>query len=276
MPQPIDYDERQFAVYAQGRALPPETIDTWMRAFARHADQDRPLAVLDLGSGTGRFTPALARTFGGPTYGVEPATRMREIAEASAGHPGVIYLEGKAERIPQPDNSCDLVVMYLSFHHFLDQEAAVREIARVLRPSSGGQVLVRSTFADRMPDLLWHRYFPRARAVEEDMFPSVDEVERLFATVGLRSLALEQVHHRMASSLAEYAARLRLRAVSTFEHMTEEEIAEGLTRLERDAAAETEPRPIEEDCDLLVLGGLDRSSTPPGARKVSTERTTWA
>jgi ubiquinone/menaquinone biosynthesis C-methylase UbiE len=255
MAEPIDYDRQQFSVYARGRALPPETIDTWMRAFARHAYRRRPLSVLDLGSGTGRFTPALARTFGGPTYGVEPAARMREIAEATARHPRVTYLAGAAERIPLPDHSCDLVLLYLSFHHVQDREAAAREIARVLRPSSAGQVLVRSTFADRMPDLLWHRYFPRARAIEEEIFPSVDEVERLFAPVGLRRLALDQVRERLAPSLAEYAGRLRLRAVSTFEHLTEEEIAEGFDELERDAAAEIEPRPVEELGDLLVLGG---------------------
>lgn len=80
---------------------------------------------------------------------------------------------------------------------------------------------MRSTFADRMSDLLWHRYFPRARAIEKEIFPSLDEVERLFAAVGLRRLALEQVRHRMAPSLVDYAARLRLRAVSPFEHLTE-------------------------------------------------------
>jgi ubiquinone/menaquinone biosynthesis C-methylase UbiE len=249
MAEPIDYDQQQFAVYARGRALPPETIDTWMQAFARRVAPRRPLSVLDLGSGTGRFTPALADTFGGPVHGVEPAARMREIAEASASHPNVTYLAGTAERIPLPDGSCDLVLMYLSFHHVQDREAAAREIARVLRPSSGARVLVRSTFADRMPGLLWHRYFPAARAIEEDVFPSVAEVERIFAAVGLRRLALDQVRHRMAPSLAEYASRLSLRAVSTFEHMTENEIAEGFATLNQDAAAETEPRPIEEDCD---------------------------
>lgn len=256
--KPIDYDQQQYDVYARGRALPPETIDAWMRAFARHAGPHRPLSVLDLGSGTGRFTPALADTFDGPVYGVEPATRMRAAAEDTASHPGVTYLDGAAERIPLPDASCDLVLMYLSFHHVRDRVAGAREIARVLRPSPCGRVLVRSTFADRMPDLLWHRYFPRARAIEEDVFPSVAEVERVFAAVGLRRLALEPVRHRMAPSLGEYAARLRHRAISTFEHMTEDEIAEGFTVLERDAAADTEPRPVEEDCDLLVLGGLAR------------------
>ena len=256
MLEPIDYDHRQFDVYERGRELPPDAIEAWMQAFARHVRQQRPLSVLDLGSGTGRFTPALAQTFGGPVHGVEPADRMRAIAERSARHPRVTYLAGAAERIPLPDESCDLVVMYLSFHHVTDREAAAREIARVLRPSPGGQVLVRSTFADRIPDLLWHRCFPRARAVEEDMFPTVDEVVQVFSAVGLRPLVLDQVRHRFAPSVTEYAAQLRLRAVSTFEHLTEDEIAQGFAALDRDAATETEtePRPVEADCDLLVLG----------------------
>src|SRR6266508_3310077 len=96
----VDYDQRQFDVYQRGRELPPEAIGAWMDAFARHAPEQRPLSVLDLGSGTGRFTPALAETFGGPVYGVEPADRMRTIAERSARHSQVRYLAGSAERIP--------------------------------------------------------------------------------------------------------------------------------------------------------------------------------
>jgi hypothetical protein len=33
----VDYDERQFAVYAQGRAVSPAMPATWMEVFARHA-----------------------------------------------------------------------------------------------------------------------------------------------------------------------------------------------------------------------------------------------
>ena len=85
----IDYDDRQYAVYAQGRAISPARIEDWMRALAQHVPARRPMTVLDLGSGTGRFTPALARTFGGPVYGVEPSERMRQIAAGSAAHPAV-------------------------------------------------------------------------------------------------------------------------------------------------------------------------------------------
>jgi ubiquinone/menaquinone biosynthesis C-methylase UbiE len=253
----VDYDRQQHQVYVEGRQLPPETVATWMDSFARHLRPERPLAVIDLGSGTGRFTPALADTFGGPVHGVEPSARMRAIAEASSPHPAVTYVAGSAEAIPLPDASVDAVLLFLSFHHVVDKAGATREIARVLRPGAGGQVLVRSTFTDRMPDLLWHRWFPRARSVELDMFPSVDETVDLFAPTGLRPLAVERVPHRMADDVAQYAARLRLRAVSTFEHLTEDEIAEGFAAMDREVAAGTlPPGPVETDADLLVLGRL--------------------
>ena len=247
----VDYDRQQYAVYARARALSPAQVAEWTTAFARHAPVHRPLAVLDLGSGTGRFTPALADAFGGPVYGVEPAARMRAVAEESAGHPAVTYLAGRAERIPLPDASCDLVLLYLVLHHVEDRPAAATEIARVLRP--GGRLLLRNPFGGRLPELLWYRYFPGARAVEEQVFPTLDEATATFAVAGLHGVALDIIRHRFADSLTEYAGRLRLRGISTFEHLSEAEIARGFAALDADVAAETQAQPVVEDCDLLVL-----------------------
>src|SRR5882757_6935552 len=102
----VDYDQRLHAVYAHGRELPSSTVALWMTTFASHCRSERPLSVLDLGCGTGRFTPALADTFGGPVYGVEPSERMRRIAEHTAGHSRVAYLDGSAHHIPLADRSC--------------------------------------------------------------------------------------------------------------------------------------------------------------------------
>lgn len=247
----VDYDEQQHAVYAQGRALPAKSITAWMRAFAAHAPGRRPLTVLDLGSGTGRFTPALAETFGGPVHGVEPSANMRREAQAGAAHPAVRYLAGQAEDIPLPAGSCDLVLMYLSFHHVRDRDAAAQEIRRVLRPE--GRVLIRSTFSDRMPDANWHRFFPAAREIELQMFPTVETVERLFGEVGLAPVALETVETELAASLTDYAARLRLKAISVFEHMSEADIAKGFEDLDAAVRAERVPAPIMAREDLLVL-----------------------
>jgi ubiquinone/menaquinone biosynthesis C-methylase UbiE len=247
----IDYDERQYAVYAQGRALPAPRLAEWMQTFARHAGRQPPLAVLDLGCGTGRFTHALAETFGGPVYGVEPSTRMREVAERSARHPNVTYLAGAAERIPLPDSACDLILLFLVLHHVQDRRAAAAEIARVLRP--GGRLLLSSTFPDRRPHILWHRYFPGARAIEQELFPTLTEVTRLFTAAGLRTVTVERVRQLVTPTLAEYAARLRLRAISTFERLTEEEIDRGFAALDADVAAETVPQPVRAEHDLLVM-----------------------
>jgi ubiquinone/menaquinone biosynthesis C-methylase UbiE len=252
MLQKVSYDERQHAQYQRGRELSPQRLARWIEVFASHAPHARPLAVLDLGSGIGRFTPALADAFDGPVYGIEPAQKMRAVAEGTASHPNVTYCEGRAEAIPLSAASVDLVLMYLSFHHVQDRVAAAVEIARVLRPA--GRVLLRSTFSDRMPDLEWMRYFPRVRQIEMQMFPSSDEVIRVFASAGLAPVALIAIEEQLASSLAEYAARLRLRALSTFEHMSEAEIAEGFARMDVAVAQEAQRKPVVRASDLLVLG----------------------
>jgi len=249
--KPVDYDAYQSTVYAAGRALRPAVLAEWMTAFARHAAPGRPLAVLDLGSGTGRFTPSLADAFGGPVHGVEPSARMRAVALESAAHPAVTYLEGEADAIPLPDASVDLVLLYLVWHHVPDKPAAVAEIRRVLRP--GARVLIRSTFSDRMPFLTWHTYFPRATEIEQAMFPTVGEAEASFAAAGLRRVALDVVRVQSVETFEQYAQRLRTRAISTFEHLTEQEIAVGFAALDADLAAGRQPGRLSEDGDLLVL-----------------------
>lgn len=247
----VDYDQFQHRVFAQGRAIAPEVLADWISAFARCAGPARPQTVLDLGSGIGRFTPALAEEFGGPVYGVEPSIRMREIAKQSASHPNVTYLDGRAEQIPLPDNSCDVALLYLVLHHVGDRDRAALELSRVLK--RGAKLLIRSTFVELTPDLLWYSYFPSAEAVEARNFPTVADIERTFVPAGFSVVELTSVRHHLADSLAEYSSRLKLRAISTFEHLPEEEIVAGFARMDADAAAQTTPIPVAEDCTMLVL-----------------------
>lgn len=248
----VNYDDRLHEVYARGRRLSAEALATWATMFARLAPPERPLTVLDLGSGTGRFTPLLAETFGGPVYGVEPSARMRAVAEADAAHERVTYLDGTAEALPLTDASCDLTLLFLTFHHFTDQPAALRELARVLRP--GGVVLMRSQFADRMPDLYWYRYFPSARQVDAAMYRPLAEVRAMAADAGLAADP-EPVPGGPdgAPTLGELYDRIKLRALSTFEHLPADEVEAGSAAFARDAAADPH-RPMPRFTpDLLAL-----------------------
>src|SRR5207248_5588755 len=89
-----------------------------------------PKTVLDLGAGTGILTRVLLR-LGYDVRPVEPDEAMR--AKLAATTPGVRPLAGRAEAIPVPDGQVDAVVAGQAYHWF-DQEAAHREIARVLAP----------------------------------------------------------------------------------------------------------------------------------------------
>jgi hypothetical protein len=57
----------------------------------------------------------------------------------------------------------------------------------------------------------------------------------------------------VAPDLAVYAERLRLRAISTFEHLTEEETEQGFAALDRAVEAGDISGPSTMDSDLLVM-----------------------
>jgi ubiquinone/menaquinone biosynthesis C-methylase UbiE len=250
----VDYDDKQHAGYVQGRDWGPDHARQWVRIFEAHAPAQRPLTVLDLGSGTGRFTGVLAEVFGGEAIGVEPAGQMRRIAMERKDNPGVRFVSGRAEAIPLADASVDIVLMFLSLHHVKDREAAAAEVSRVLRPD--GRLFIRSAFshAERPGDLDWHVFFPGARRIEIEMFPTLEEVEALFEAVGLCRTALIQTREQVAETLEEQARRLRFRAISTFEHMTEDEIEAGFARLDAAVAKTPLAGPVCCFSDLLVLG----------------------
>jgi len=92
---------------------------------------DARARVLDLGAGTGRVTRELARRFE-HVVAVEPDERMRALNGDA--------LAGSAEAIPLEDASVDAVFVGEAFHWF-DPEAAIPEIARVLRLRGGLAIL---------------------------------------------------------------------------------------------------------------------------------------
>jgi ubiquinone/menaquinone biosynthesis C-methylase UbiE len=250
----VDYDRTQHAGYAKGRRLLPSSRRSWMRAFRGLAGDRRISRIVDVGSGTGRFTPVLADAFGAEVVGVEPSARMREVAYVESSHPLVTYVEGSAEDLPLEDESADLALMFLVWHHVPDRPAAARELARVLAP--GARLLIATTLADRLKDLLLYRYFPRARDIDIELFPTLGETVGVFADAGFAHAGLVEVHHRSADSLMEYTERQRMRALSVYEHLTDAEYREGLAAMEADAAEETVPQPVEADCDLLAFTRL--------------------
>jgi ubiquinone/menaquinone biosynthesis C-methylase UbiE len=103
------------------------------RLLASLPEPFSPESILDIGCGTGRLLRRLgARWPGAQLVGVDLAEGM--VAQARAQTPGAAIEVGRAEALPLPDASVDLVTSTVSFHHWTDQARGIREAARVLRP----------------------------------------------------------------------------------------------------------------------------------------------
>jgi ubiquinone/menaquinone biosynthesis C-methylase UbiE len=248
---PIDYDQERYRDYPRGRALSERQLQAWIDAFAALLPERRPLMGLDVGSGTGRFSPALARAFG-PVTGVEPSVRMRETAQREALHPDVQYRAGSAEHLPVPTGGADYALMFLSWHHVQDKRRAVQELARALRP--GGRLLLRSNFSDHIPPSgWWLEYFPRGYQRDAAMFQPLHEVIATFTSAGWRVAAFGRVVEPSSGTRAEMLERLRLRTHSTFAFFTPDELETGFHRLEQAVAADPGAPAPPDPATLLTL-----------------------
>lgn len=237
--------------YARGRALKAEQYAAWADAFGRHLPARRPLDGLDLGSGTGRFSPMLADVFG-PVVGVEPSTGMRETAERSSAHEDARYVSGSAEQIPLEDESVDYCLMFLAWHHVTDRSRGAAEIARVLRP--GGVLLCRAQFSDLMPDLWWLRHFPHGAEVDAAMYrPLAEEIETFSAAGVVSSPGLVRVEMPSAETKGEVFERLRLRTLSTLVRMPDADFRAGVAALESEVRRDRDAPVPQESITMLVM-----------------------
>ena len=118
------------AAYEEGRpGYAPEAV----AAVVKHLGLSQHSTVLDLAAGTGQLARVLVPRVAS-VLAVEPSAPMRRVLAERV--PPARVLAGAAESLPLEDESVDAVVVGEAFHWF-DGDAAVREIARVLRPRGG-------------------------------------------------------------------------------------------------------------------------------------------
>jgi ubiquinone/menaquinone biosynthesis C-methylase UbiE len=144
------------------------------RAFELAAPFGDPIAILDIGCGSGRLLRAAHRRWpDARLVGVDPSSGMIEAGRRLT--PAELH-NGGAESLPVRDASIDVVFSTIAFHHWADPAKGLREVARVLRP--GGHFVLIDNIG---PDWL-------ARQLKDRPYLTPDERLELWSRNGLRVL----------------------------------------------------------------------------------------
>lgn len=141
------------------------------------------MTILEPGCGTGRLTEVLSNQVGGKgkVVAMDISPNMVETAKARlTNHQNVEIHTSALEDFPFKMESFDLILCHQVFPHFEDKAKVLKILAGALKP---GKRLIVIHFINF--DQINDRHRKAGTAVEQDMMPSPEEMQRLFDEAGL-------------------------------------------------------------------------------------------
>ena len=222
---PLHYDNLA-AAYACNRNTHPGVLARLVENGPIGADT----RVLEVGCGTANYIAALCEATGCQASGIDPSAEMLAVARGR-GLP-IDLCQGRAEALPFPDGSFDLLFSVDVIHHISDRPAFFREAGRLLRP--GGRLC---TVTDPAEDIRRRRplssHFPETVAVELNRYPAIDRLCSEMAGAGFPAIWSEAAE--LPYSLADIRG-YRERAYSSLHLIPDGAFERGLARLEAELA----------------------------------------
>jgi ubiquinone/menaquinone biosynthesis C-methylase UbiE len=192
--------------------------------------------VLEVGCGTGVLATALAERAAARVWAVDPEPEMLAVAGGRVPR-GVGLKLGRAEELPFRSAWFERAILRLVVH-LVDRERALPELARVLAP--GGRAVI-ATFDPSHFDRFWlNRLFPSLEAIDRARFPEPDALAGELAAAGFALPRIVRLSQRAELERETALERIRGRHISTFDLLSDDEIAAGTARAERELPARIE------------------------------------
>lgn len=203
----MGYDKRQAtAEFTHWSKSYDRSVLQWLlfgpshRAIIARIDQQfrgQAVRILDVGCGTGVFAERIRAAMPRATVcGMDLVSGMltKGTARWRAHAPHVSPVQADSERVPFANGAFDVVTCANSFHHYPNQQAAVCEMRRVLRP--GGRLILVDGFRDRPWG--WFIFDVCVAGVEGNVHHcSRERMRTLFSNAGFGDI--EQRVHRGAA-----------------------------------------------------------------------------
>lgn len=181
-------------------------------------------SVLDVGCGPGRLLADLASRYHVRPMGVDRSPAMIAAARAELG-PSADLRVGAAEVLPYNDGEVERAVSTMAVH-LMDRPRAFAELRRVLR--CGGQFSI-ATADPAYFDQGWMApFFPSYAAADRARFPTAGTLRAELGNSGFSDVFAESIAVARVLTRQQALDRLRSRAFSTFEYLSDDEWRHGI------------------------------------------------
>lgn len=192
-------------------------------------DGKTEIKVLDVGCGTGLYLRAQREHFAGSPvswYGVDASMQM--LSNATTKAPGLPLSQGRAEALPIRTSTIDHMYSSFAFHHFIDKEAAIDEIERVVR--AGGSFRMRNMDPWGQPNWWLYQHFDGTWDNDQKRFWPASRIQVALEQRGFEVEVRVSVEHvsRTAADALEEAER---RVISQLAILDDESFDTGIKRL---------------------------------------------
>jgi ubiquinone/menaquinone biosynthesis C-methylase UbiE len=215
-----------------------------LRRILAYLDLPRGARVLDVGCGSGNYTIALDDA-GFAIEGVDISETM--LAWARKKRPSLTWHQGDARKLTFASESFDGVVSVLATHHMDDLDAALREMARVVK--HGGPLVLFTSTPAQMRAFWLNHYLPSVVQISEHAMTEYDVLEKKLVAAGFTGVKKELffVTNELEDwflQCGKYRPEVYLdpvvrASISTFAlHKDPEALARGLAALEADIKSE--------------------------------------
>ena len=261
-----DHFAKVSARYRTLRELDVGAVRLISDVVARAADPGRPVRLVDIATGSGRYLDAVSHGVGAAlamdvvSIGLDLSLPMLQQARLRAGHAGLRarHLVGAVEMLPFRAASCDVMTCFNAVHHFALARFA-GEAARVLAPA--GLLVVYTRTPEQNRRTIWGRHFPEFATRETRLYEVNDVRAALDATGAFEEVRAQTVAWRVTTSLARLVEQATHYHYSTFRLYSEDTLRAAIdTFRQRVWQAFSDVTHITYDNDHVVVSAQLRAS----------------
>ena len=209
------------ARYRALRELDHGAVRILGNVVARAADQERPVRLLDVATGSGRYLDAVSQRLSA-VHALEIVPIGLDLSPAMLAqahlHPGPTgprarHVVGTVETLPVRTASCNVMTCFNAVHH-VDLARFVVEASRVLTPS--GQLVVYTRTPEQNRRTIWGHHFPEFATRETRLYEVEDLRAALQATGAFTEVRTQTVPWTVTTSLSRLVEQAANYHYSTF------------------------------------------------------------